>query len=160
MVDSTRDTISGLQDRFAALEIPSFEVPEFVKGLFQASNSGSGSEHDQENTSGESEEHNQEPPGGPSALTTLIASALATRRSEGEGESDQMATPGQNDLMLMTKKLIEIRSMLLGIEHGEGLQLPSIVVVGSQSSGKSSVLEAIVGHEFLPKCVCFLQRNL
>jgi dynamin-like GTPase MGM1, mitochondrial len=29
--------------------------------------------------------------------------------------------------------------------------LPSIVVIGSQSSGKSSVLEAIVGHEFLPK---------
>jgi len=31
------------------------------------------------------------------------------------------------------------------------LKLPSIVVIGSQSSGKSSVLEAIVGHEFLPK---------
>ncbi|CAG8577586.1 8482_t:CDS:2, partial [Cetraspora pellucida] len=34
---------------------------------------------------------------------------------------------------------------------GNGLKLPSIVVIGSQSSGKSSVLEAIVGHEFLPK---------
>jgi len=36
-------------------------------------------------------------------------------------------------------------------DHNETLKLPSIVVVGSQSSGKSSVLEAIVGHEFLPK---------
>jgi dynamin 1-like protein len=31
------------------------------------------------------------------------------------------------------------------------LDLPQIVVVGSQSSGKSSVLEAIVGRDFLPR---------
>lgn len=31
------------------------------------------------------------------------------------------------------------------------LQLPQIVVVGSQSSGKSSVLESIVGKDFLPR---------
>ncbi|CAG8717098.1 20729_t:CDS:2, partial [Dentiscutata erythropus] len=36
------------------------------------------------------------------------------------------------------------------IDHEEGLKLPNIVVIGSQSSGKSSVLEVIVGHEFLP----------
>jgi len=33
----------------------------------------------------------------------------------------------------------------------EPLDLPQIVVVGSQSSGKSSVLEAIVGRDFLPR---------
>lgn len=57
----------------------------------------------------------------------------------------------QNGLMHLTKKLIEIRSMLLSIDQSDALKLPSIVVIGSQSSGKSSVLEAIVGHEFLPK---------
>lgn len=31
------------------------------------------------------------------------------------------------------------------------IRLPTIVVVGSQSSGKSSVLESIVGREFLPR---------
>jgi dynamin 1-like protein len=31
------------------------------------------------------------------------------------------------------------------------LELPQIVVVGSQSSGKSSVLEALVGRDFLPR---------
>ncbi|KAF0992236.1 hypothetical protein HZS_2939 [Henneguya salminicola] len=31
------------------------------------------------------------------------------------------------------------------------IDLPQIVVVGEQSSGKSSVLESIVGREFLPK---------
>lgn len=53
--------------------------------------------------------------------------------------------------MLLTKKMIEIRGLLQMVGQGTALTLPSIVVIGSQSSGKSSVLEAIVGHEFLPK---------
>ncbi|MCJ1274936.1 dynamin-like GTPase mgm1 [Puttea exsequens] len=47
--------------------------------------------------------------------------------------------------------MIEIRSILQVVGQSDALVLPSIVVIGSQSSGKSSVLEAIVGHEFLPK---------
>ncbi|KAL3221723.1 hypothetical protein MRX96_050207 [Rhipicephalus microplus] len=33
----------------------------------------------------------------------------------------------------------------------DALQLPQIVVVGAQSSGKSSVLESLVGRDFLPR---------
>ncbi len=33
----------------------------------------------------------------------------------------------------------------------DAIDLPQIVVVGSQSSGKSSVLENIVGRDFLPR---------
>lgn len=80
-------------------------------------------------------------PGPGSAALALSAAAAANVTSEDPS----------NDLMLLTRKLIEVRSILLSIDHGESLQLPSIVVIGSQSSGKSSVLEAIVGHEFLPK---------
>lgn len=65
---------------------------------------------------------------------------------------------GDDDLLDLTKKLIEIRSMLLSLHNSDEtspandeLKLPSIVVIGSQSSGKSSVLESIVGKEFLPK---------
>ena len=54
-------------------------------------------------------------------------------------------------MMLLTKKMIEIRSILQMVGQSDTMILPSIVVIGSQSSGKSSVLEAIVGHEFLPK---------
>jgi len=69
-------------------------------------------------------------------------------------DSDRSSSdPRQNGLMHLTRKLIEIRTMLLSIDQSDTLKLPSIVVIGSQSSGKSSVLEAIVGHEFLPKCV-------
>lgn len=53
---------------------------------------------------------------------------------------------------MLTRKLIEVRNILKTVDHeSDSLTLPSIVVIGSQSSGKSSVLEAIVGHEFLPK---------
>lgn len=38
-------------------------------------------------------------------------------------------------------------------DHGldKYIQLPRIVVLGSQSSGKSSLLESIVGIDFLPR---------
>jgi hypothetical protein len=58
----------------------------------------------------------------------------------------------ENNLLSLSKKWMEVRDLLkLVNKDNECLQLPSIVVIGSQSSGKSSVLEAIVGHEFLPK---------
>ncbi|KAL5329288.1 hypothetical protein ACEPPN_002799 [Leptodophora sp. 'Broadleaf-Isolate-01'] len=65
------------------------------------------------------------------------------RSAEESARDDQM--------MVLTKKMIEIRSILQTVGQSDTLNLPSIVVIGSQSSGKSSVLEAIVGHEFLPK---------
>jgi GTP-binding protein EngB required for normal cell division len=84
------------------------------------------------------------------AAAAASASTLPIVLDDNEDTSQDTST---NDLMLLTKKLIEIRSILLSIDQSEGLQLPAIVVTGSQSSGKSSVLEAIVGREFLPKCV-------
>jgi dynamin 1-like protein len=36
-------------------------------------------------------------------------------------------------------------------DRSNGIQLPEIVVVGSQSAGKSSVMEGIVGKDFLPR---------
>ena len=66
-----------------------------------------------------------------------------TRTGEEAARDDQM--------MVLTKKMIEIRTILQTVGQSNALTLPSIVVIGSQSSGKSSVLEAIVGHEFLPK---------
>jgi len=42
---------------------------------------------------------------------------------------------------------------------GEGIDLPQIVVVGCQSSGKSSVLENIVGKDFLPRGMGIVTRR-
>ncbi|KAJ3097868.1 dynamin-like GTPase mgm1 [Phlyctochytrium planicorne] len=86
------------------------------------------------------------------SATVHAASAVSAKQQPlgGQGGGGQMGPPDQ-DLMVLTKKLIEVRNLLKTIDNGANLQLPSIVVIGSQSSGKSSVLEAIVGHEFLPK---------
>jgi hypothetical protein len=57
-----------------------------------------------------------------------------------------------HDILPLTRKLIHIRNLLKSVSvSNPHLSLPSIVVIGSQSSGKSSVLESIVGHRFLPK---------
>ncbi|MPC22756.1 Dynamin-1-like protein [Portunus trituberculatus] len=39
------------------------------------------------------------------------------------------------------------------------MQLPQIVVVGSQSAGKSSVLESLVGRSFLPRGIGIVTRR-
>lgn len=70
-----------------------------------------------------------------------------------DDDDDDSALDDNTDdqIMNLTRQMIEIRALLSSIDHGDSLKLPSIVVIGSQSSGKSSVLESIVGQEFLPK---------
>jgi len=51
------------------------------------------------------------------------------------------------DLIALVNKLQDTFNAI----GGETVDLPQIVVVGSQSSGKSSVLETIVGRDFLPR---------
>ncbi|KII63644.1 Dynamin-1-like protein [Thelohanellus kitauei] len=41
----------------------------------------------------------------------------------------------------------------------ESLELPQIVAVGTQSSGKSSVIESIIGHSFLPRGLGMVTRR-
>lgn len=94
--------------------------------------------------------------GGDTAAMTATAAAVAVSSDQDEEddleETDDIDDNETNDQMLnLTKQMIEIRNILSTIDTNNDLKLPSIVVVGSQSSGKSSVLESIVGHEFLPK---------
>jgi dynamin 1-like protein len=51
------------------------------------------------------------------------------------------------DLIALVNKLQDTFNHI----GGDTVDLPQIVVVGSQSSGKSSVLETIVGRDFLPR---------
>jgi len=86
--------------------------------------------------------------------TYAAGAAAATATALGYGDDDvrsEQQSAKDDQMMVLTKKMIEIRSILQKVGQTGALQLPSIVVIGSQSSGKSSVLEAIVGHEFLPK---------
>lgn len=91
--------------------------------------------------------------GGNGGNTDAAALAAAVGGAASLDSEEEIVAPRTNDeaIMLLTKKMIEIRAILSQVQESDALHLPSIVVIGSQSSGKSSVLEAIVGHEFLPK---------
>jgi dynamin 1-like protein len=52
-----------------------------------------------------------------------------------------------NDLIPLVNKLQDVFNTI----GSDSIDLPQIVVVGSQSSGKSSVLETIVQKDFLPR---------
>ncbi|GAA6036513.1 hypothetical protein JCM8097_003542 [Rhodosporidiobolus ruineniae] len=93
----------------------------------------------------------KEPPKESAKPLAVAAAAMASSIPVVLDAQEEGGQDPSEDLMILTRKLIEIRSILLSIGEEAGLTLPSIVVVGSQSSGKSSVLEAIVGKEFLPK---------
>lgn len=60
------------------------------------------------------------------------------------------------------EQLIPVVNKLQDVFHAIGtppIDLPQIVVIGSQSSGKSSVLESIVGRDFLPRGVGVVTRR-
>ncbi|KAK0758719.1 hypothetical protein N5P37_009118 [Trichoderma harzianum] len=88
---------------------------------------------------------------GAAAAVGASAAAVGYDKSDDEDPRDALQSSKDDQMMVLTKKMIEIRSILQKVGQSSSLTLPSIVVIGSQSSGKSSVLEAIVGHEFLPK---------
>jgi hypothetical protein len=154
--DSASDTLKAVSARVSEAELPhlpTIETPQFVKSIIASFEGGrkSGDE------SGDGSSKRNRPPNGEdgAAIAALVAATMSSPSDSKSHSSpdDPNSDPTQNGLMHLTKKLIEIRSMLLSIDQSDALKLPSIVVIGSQSSGKSSVLEAIVGHEFLPKYV-------
>ena len=49
------------------------------------------------------------------------------------------------------RKFINIIDELKDVGVQQYIQLPRIAVIGTQSAGKSSLLEAIVGLDFLPR---------
>lgn len=95
------------------------------------------------------------PPEPPRADKVIVGAATAAAGvyALDDDRENKLVQAKDDQIMLLTRKMIEIRSLLQRIGQNEDFKLPSIVVIGSQSSGKSSVLESIVGHEFLPKYV-------
>ncbi|KAM3564921.1 hypothetical protein MY1884_000521 [Beauveria asiatica] len=118
------------------------ELPEWLKNLIQPL---------QEATGGGGNGGNNDPKHSKLGAATAVGAAAAGYAHEGEDDSSSEEEARDDQMMILTKKMIEIRTILQKVGQSSTLTLPSIVVIGSQSSGKSSVLEAIVGHEFLPK---------
>ncbi|CAG8509129.1 2096_t:CDS:2 [Diversispora eburnea] len=139
--DLLNSITSGIKSAFgsiSSIEIP--QPPKFLSNIF----SSNSSKNDSSNSSSSSTSSNHYQFQVESDKPRFI-------KKDGELIDSNRISVQDDEFMLLTRKLIEVRNILLNIDHNEGLKLPSIVVIGSQSSGKSSVLEAIVGHEFLPK---------
>jgi dynamin-like GTPase MGM1, mitochondrial len=130
----------GWNNTVEGFELPKFEPPTWLENLMRPSET-------------KDEKHSSAPPPGPPKVEPVaVAAAVAAGIYGVDDEKERKLSQAKDDqIMLLTRKMIEIRSLLQKIGQNEDFKLPSIVVIGSQSSGKSSVLESIVGHEFLPK---------
>lgn len=150
LFDSASDGLKSVQARLAEVELPDIDTPQFLKDFFSDGNGSGGADNSRHTNNSDEEGKNRKRSPEEEALIASLVAATMSAPSDSSSSNDGLDAR-QNGLMNLTKKLIEIRSMLLSIDQSDSLKLPSIVVIGSQSSGKSSVLEAIVGHEFLPK---------
>ena len=122
------------------------QLPEWMRQIYEG---GEGSSSSGGGPNGGGPTPNQSRVGTAAGAGTGAAFGYSQSPEEDERTGEQAARDDQ--MMMLTKKMIEIRNILQVVGQQSALILPSIVVIGSQSSGKSSVLEAVVGHEFLPK---------
>ncbi|KAF4452293.1 dynamin GTPase [Fusarium albosuccineum] len=130
-------------------------LPDWFKQLLPTSeDAGNGGNGSQGSGGGPKESRAS----GAAAVGASAAAYGYDRSSESDSPNDS-GSAKDDQMMVLTKKMIEIRNMLQQIGQSSTLTLPSIVVIGSQSSGKSSVLEAIVGHAFLPKGANMVTRR-
>ncbi|KAF2742046.1 hypothetical protein M011DRAFT_497748 [Sporormia fimetaria CBS 119925] len=130
-------------------DLSKVEYPEWLQRIMSGEGAG-GSEGGPGGDQGPEEPKKSGTGTAAAGASAAAAFGYTDKEEEDEGaQGEQIARDEQ--MMMLTKKMIQIRGLLQTVGQSESLTLPSIVVIGSQSSGKSSVLEAIVGHEFLPK---------
>ena len=74
--------------------------------------------------------------------------------------ADTNSIPGVTGIMepelIKTVNKLQDAFATVGVQNP--VDLPQITVIGSQSSGKSSCLENIVGRDFLPRGIDFLNE--
>ncbi|KAK3836238.1 MAG: hypothetical protein J3R72DRAFT_526312 [Linnemannia gamsii] len=142
---------ASLDDKAVSLSSESSNLDAQDGPRFIRKSSTTGGNNNGNNDNNEDPQHNNNREAAAAAAVAAAAALAKSKSDEQESPRPSGIPPHDGDFMLLTKKLIEVRNVLNSIDHNDTLKLPSIVVIGSQSSGKSSVLEAIVGHEFLPK---------
>lgn len=140
-------------------ELPQFRMPTWLQQALRLQETETGYERKPAQLPTKDPGGDPDEPQGDHGAGLAATAAAAAVFYSGDNEevkthdkSTQTLQGGRDEqMMVLTRKMIEIRNLLKQIDKTEALTLPSIVVIGSQSSGKSSVLESIVGHEFLPK---------
>ncbi|KAK6521139.1 dynamin-like GTPase mgm1 [Arthrobotrys conoides] len=156
--NSGKEAFGGVVSSIEGIEKPGWftKMQESVNQAMSGSKAGAaGGEGSGEGAGGQGPEDED-----PNTKKHVIKAAAATAAVLGySGGEDDKQSARDDQMMVLTRKMIEIRTILQKVGQTGALTLPSIVVIGSQSSGKSSVLEAIVGHEFLPKGANMVTRR-
>ncbi|KYK58649.1 vacuolar sorting protein 1 [Drechmeria coniospora] len=85
-----------------------------------------------------------------------VSSESARRKSTSSTDAmtlnpNSLATPGGISDPALIQLVNKLQDVFATVGVNNPIDLPQIAVVGSQSSGKSSVLENIVGRDFLPR---------
>lgn len=150
--DRAKDIASQTKDGWQKTT-DNVELPEWLQKILRLGEGSTDGGSSRGGSGGSGGQGPQQSRSGAAAAAAAAGTGAAfgyTQSPEDDERSDE-ETARDDQMMLLTRKMIEIRNILQTVEQSNALTLPSIVVIGSQSSGKSSVLEAIVGHEFLPK---------
>ncbi|XP_010548840.1 PREDICTED: dynamin-related protein 3A-like, partial [Tarenaya hassleriana] len=83
----------------------------------------------------------------PAAGTAPPSPAQPSSAAAGGGSGSNAAPLGSSVIPIVNK----LQDIFAQLGSHSTIELPQVAVVGSQSSGKSSVLEALVGRDFLPR---------
>ncbi|KAK0616086.1 P-loop containing nucleoside triphosphate hydrolase protein [Bombardia bombarda] len=133
----------------------SVELPEWLEKILRIEEEAGGDN----NSSRRRPEQPKQSRAGAAVAASASAAAYGYDQIADDDERSPEEIAKDDHMMFMTKMMIEIRNLLQRVGQSSTVTLPAIVVIGSQSSGKSSVLEAIVGHEFLPKGTNMVTRR-
>ncbi|CAJ0946279.1 unnamed protein product, partial [Mesorhabditis belari] len=86
--------------------------------------------------------------------------AADIRRQDAQQHRLQRASLDGGQMESLISKINKLQDVFAVVGSREAeIQLPQIVVVGAQSAGKSSVIEAIVGRDFLPRGTGIVTRR-
>lgn len=91
----------------------------------------------------------------PMYYVSISALRRQTKQHTSREEARQTGKVAMEDLIPIVNKLQDVFSAI----GQTPIDLPQIVVIGSQSSGKSSVLENVVGRDFLPRGTGIVTRR-
>lgn len=76
-----------------------------------------------------------------------------------KGKRVSFCSTSQHALLLLLLLVNKLQDAFATVGVHNPVDLPQITVIGSQSSGKSSVLENIVGRDFLPRGTGIVTRR-
>ncbi|KAI0280756.1 hypothetical protein BGY98DRAFT_961664 [Russula aff. rugulosa BPL654] len=143
--DTASDGVKTVSERVQNVNLPKLETPQFLKDMF-SSTGGSHSEGDQNR-----EERGTPGSGHPRVMMPPCRISGATMSSPldaTEDTKDLSMDPRQNGLMHLTRKLIEIRRILLSVDQGDSLNYQALLSSVARVRARALFWRQLLGMSF------------